>query len=82
MTDLTLIYDEHNFSGENINSNQLCLVGKILERIKYYQEIEYQIEDDQVLNTFLKELAFLDDEALYQLSLTREPRNTDYFDVL
>lgn len=68
--------------GDYINYGKSVLISKILENIQYYQQVSYNIKPHRVLSIYLKELPSLDSDALYQLSLSREPRGAEMKDIL
>jgi hypothetical protein len=83
LTDLTFI-DEGNptSKGDLINFKKQRLTARVIQQIQYFQGVPFNNDIDLELCTYLKELSALDDEGLYQLSLTREPRNAEIFDII
>lgn len=57
-------------------------ISGILELIAKFQQSSYNIETKEPLASYLKELPGLDDDALFQLSLIREPRESEITDIL
>lgn len=83
MTELTFIEEgNQNNVGEYINFKKRLTLARVLEQIKSFQAVEYPIEPKEPLFTYLNQLSYLDDESLYQLSLSREPRDCEINDLV
>lgn len=78
LTDLTFINDgnKDTIDGE-INFRKVMMVYKILETVKKFQKINYNIQVENPAYSLLYQLPGLDDESNYQLSLIREPKKIE-----
>lgn len=84
--DLTFIEDGNPsfVSGGLINFGKRRLVYNVVESIKRFQGVAYNLRLVDEISTFfnLSGLRRLDDKELYQHSLTIEPRNAERSDIL
>lgn len=83
LTDLTFIEDGNPDTSDGlIFFRKRVQLSKVIEFIAKFQEIPYDFEQKEPLYSYLRELPGLVDEALYQLSLIREPREAEITDIL
>ena len=57
-------------------------VSAVIETIAKFQQSSYDFESEEPLFSYLNELPGLDDDTLFQLSLIREPRDSEITDIL
>merc|ERR1712137_655465 len=78
LTDLTFTIDgnKDTIDGE-INWKKVLMVYRILETVKKFQKIPYNLTIENPAYTILYQLCGLDDETSYQLSLLREPKKIE-----
>lgn len=77
LTDLTFIEEGNkDFLKDLINFKKRELVCKIIEEVQLYQHPAHNFPTNPQLVFLLNNLPYDDEEKLYQLSLLREPRNT------
>lgn len=83
LTDLTFIEEGNpdNSKGFIFFAKRLR-VSRVLEQIEHYQSSPYNLVPCEPVFSYLQELPGLDDDALYQLSLIREPRESVITDIL
>ena len=75
LTDLTFVEDGNpDMVNGLINFRKRQLVFQIIQEIQLYQETQFPIRPIPSLLALLQSLPILDDDALYSLSLQREPR--------
>jgi son of sevenless-like protein len=83
LTDLTFIDEGNaNIVTEKINFSKRILYANVIREIQCFQESVYNIEAQESLSVFLKEMPYLDPDTLYKLSLAREPRRAEIKDLL
>eukprot|EP00013_Stygamoeba_regulata_P005697 CAMPEP_0177640058 /NCGR_PEP_ID=MMETSP0447-20121125/6346_1 /TAXON_ID=0 /ORGANISM="Stygamoeba regulata, Strain BSH-02190019" /LENGTH=729 /DNA_ID=CAMNT_0019142115 /DNA_START=140 /DNA_END=2329 /DNA_ORIENTATION=+ len=83
LTDLTFIEDGNNDMTKTglINFNKRRLVYQVLVQIEQYQQVIYDFTPDPVALACLQRVQPKDNDALYALSLEREPRGKDKADI-
>jgi len=81
--DLTFIHEGNPDKVESrINFQKRELVYEVIIKIRGYQEVAYTLELNPELAQTLIDLPTLDDEQLYNLSLSREPRGASRTDIV
>lgn len=80
LTDLTFTEDGNKdfIEGNKVNWKKRQLLYKILSSLRRFQGVPYAIPIENPAYTLLRRLPALGDEALYELSLLREPRGEEY----
>lgn len=82
LTDLTFTEDGNpDMIDGLINFNKRRLIYRVLSEIEQYQLTPYKIEIQKRILNHLSNLNFCNDEELYNLSLLREPRNSERADI-
>jgi len=56
------------------NVTKFSMVSKIINEVKLFQKIEYELLPLQVIQQYLEDLAILNEDELDAESLLREPR--------
>jgi len=64
-----------------VNWVKRLLIGGIVKEIRYQQGCGFNFPVVEPINTYLTELAHLDEKELYEFSLLREPRNSELKDI-
>ena len=84
LTDLTFIDDGNpsEYGDGMINFTKRQLVAGVLNEVLKYQQSQFDIKPEEPLFSFLKEFPALDADALYKLSLTREPRGAEITQIM
>lgn len=85
MTDLTFIELGNKDTVHGlINFRKRELIAEIIMEIQMYQQGNSQLNFKPIsrLVTLLNQLAIIDEEKLYQISLLREPRGAERSDLL
>lgn len=75
LSDLTFMEDGNPDKVDNlINLGKRELIYRVIEEVNQYQVTPYQIQANEPIHTFLRELPHLEEKDLFDLSLVREPR--------
>jgi len=79
LTDLTFIEDGHpdfleGSGGQYINFIKCRQMAVVIQDIQQYQQKCYSFHEVPAIQEYLKKLEHLDEDELYKLSLTAEPR--------
>jgi len=78
LTDLTFVEDGNKDTKDGlINFNKRSQLYNVIAQIQQYQIVAYNFKTEKYLISFLTELPHNNEEELYQISLVREPRNTE-----
>ena len=82
MSDLTFI-DEGNSDKVNglINFSKREMIYNVVADIAMYQQMPFDIQQQEPLNTFTYELPALDEDSLWRLSQEREPRGSTFHEL-
>ncbi|CAB4031438.1 ras-specific guanine nucleotide-releasing factor 1-like [Paramuricea clavata] len=77
LTDLAFIEEGTSVKNENglINFSKMRMIAQVVEEIRQYQEIRYNIQHDSRVTDYLfNQEILMDENSLYKTSLTWEPK--------
>eukprot|EP01095_Lingulamoeba_sp_RSL-Kostka_P018247 TRINITY_DN9944_c0_g1_i1.p1 TRINITY_DN9944_c0_g1~~TRINITY_DN9944_c0_g1_i1.p1 ORF type:complete len:297 (+),score=101.06 TRINITY_DN9944_c0_g1_i1:42-932(+) len=82
LSDLIFIDEgNQNMIKKKINFNKRQQIYTVLEEIRNFQQGNFDFQKQEPLYTFINELPALNESDLYNLSLVREPRGSQIFDL-
>jgi hypothetical protein len=80
--DLTFADENPDKIGNLINFSKHRLVYNIVNNALRFQKGDYKFPEVEEIKSYLHSLPIMEEKELYNLSLTREPRNASRADVI